>query len=310
MSASIRDYIQLHFIIILWGFTAILGLLIHVPPLELVFYRTFLASFGLLIIIKYRNLPLRVSQKYLIRFLGTGFIIAAHWILFFGSARVSNASVCLAGMATTSFWTSLIEPLVNRRRIKLQEVFFGLIVIAGLYLIFHFEFNHALGLILALASAILASVFTVINSRFTHTHNHHTISFYEMAGASLLSGLIIPVYYLISSGSIFNIVFPSISDWGYLLILAIACTVYPFTVSIELMKRISAFIVNLSINMEPVYGIILAFLIFGDKERMNSGFYLGTLVILLSVILYPVIRVWSNKNRIKKDPYRMPTQLK
>ena len=310
MSASIKDYIQLHFIIILWGFTAILGLLIYVPPLELVFYRTFLAAFGLLIIIKYRHLPLRVSRKYLIRFLGTGFVIAAHWILFFGSARVSNASVCLAGMATTSFWTSLIEPLVNRRPIKLLEVFFGLIVIAGLYLIFHFEFNHALGLILALGSAILASVFTVINSRFTHTHNHHTISFYEMAGASLLTGLIIPVYYLYSSGSLFNIAFPSISDWGYLLILAIACTVYPFTVSIELMKRISAFIVNLSINMEPVYGIILAFLIFGDKERMNSGFYLGTLVILFSVILYPVIRVYSNRHKIKKDGYRVPTQLK
>jgi drug/metabolite transporter (DMT)-like permease len=281
-----------------------------VPPLELVFYRTFLAAFGLLIIIKYRHLPLGVSRKYLIRFLGTGFIIAAHWILFFGSARVSNASVCLAGMATTSFWTSLIEPLVNRRPIKLLEVFFGLIVVAGLYLIFHFEFNHALGLTLALASAILASVFTVINSQFTHTHNHHTISFYEMAGASLLSGLIIPLYYLSTSGSIVGIEIPSVSDWGYLLILAIACTVYPFTVSIELMKRISAFIVNLSINMEPVYGIILAFLIFGDKERMNSGFYLGTLVILFSVILYPGIRVWSNKNRIKKDRYRLPTQLK
>lgn len=310
MSASVRDYIQLHFIIILWGFTAILGLLIYVPPLELVFYRTFLAAFGLLIIIRYRKLPLKVSRKYLIRFLGTGFIIAAHWILFFGSARVSNASVCLAGMATTSFWTSLIEPLVNRRRIKLLEVFFGLIVIAGLYLIFHFEFNHALGLLLALASAILASVFTVINSRFTHSHNHHTISFYEMAGASLLSGLIIPFYYFLTSGNIADIGIPSISDWGYLFILAIACTVYPFTVSIELMKRISAFIVNLSINMEPVYGIILAYLIFGEKERMNSGFYLGTMVILFSVILYPLIRVWTNRSKMKKDRYRLPTQLK
>jgi drug/metabolite transporter (DMT)-like permease len=310
VSASVRDYIQLHFIIILWGFTAILGLLIYVPPLELVFYRTFLAAFGLLIIIRFRKLPLKVSREYLVRFLGTGFIIAAHWILFFGSARVSNASVCLAGMATTSFWTSLIEPLVNRRKIKLLEVFFGLIVIAGLYLIFHFEFNHALGLLLALASAILASVFTVINSRFTHSHNHHTISFYEMAGASLLSGLIIPFYYVLTSGNLTEIGIPSVSDWGYLFILAIACTVYPFTVSIELMKRISAFIVNLSINMEPVYGIILAYLIFGERERMNSGFYLGTLVILFSVILYPLIRVWVNKNKMKKDRYRLPTQLK
>ena len=126
----------------------------------------------------------------------------------------------------------------------------------------------------------------------------------------MLSGLIIPFYYLITSGNIADIGIPSVSDLGYLLILAIACTVYPFTVSIELMKRISAFIVNLSINMEPVYGIILAYLIFGEKERMNSGFYLGTLVILLSVILYPLIRVWLNKTKIKRDRYRVPTQLK
>ena len=128
MSASVRDYIQLHFIIILWGFTAILGLLIKVQPLDLVFYRTLMASSGLFIIIKYRKLPLLVSSTYTLKFLGTGFIIAAHWILFFGSARVSTASVCLAGMATTSFWTSLIEPLINKRKIRLLEVFFGLIV--------------------------------------------------------------------------------------------------------------------------------------------------------------------------------------
>ena len=298
MSASIRDYIQLHFIIILWGFTAILGLLIKVQPLDLVFYRTLLASMGLFIIIKYRKLPLLISSTYMIKFIGTGFIIAAHWILFFGSARVSTASVCLAGMATTSFWTSLIEPLVNKRKIRLLEVFFGLIVILGLYMIFHFEFNHALGLSLALVSALLASVFTVINSKFTHTHNQHTISFYEMAGACLITGIFLPVYYLFMTKESIFTGFPSSMDWFYLAILAFACTVYPFTVSIELMKRISAFIVNLSINMEPVYGIILAFLIFGDKERMNTGFYLGTFIILLSVILYPVIRVYRNKRKI------------
>jgi drug/metabolite transporter (DMT)-like permease len=299
VSASIKDYIQLHFIIVLWGFTAILGLLIKVQPLDLVFYRTLLASMGLFLIIRYRKLPLLVSSRYTARFIGTGFIIAAHWILFFGSARVSTASVCLAGMATTSFWTSLIEPLVNRRKIRLLEVFFGLIVILGLYMIFHFEFNHALGLSLALISALLASIFTVINSKFTHTHNPHTISFYEMAGASLITGIFLPIYYLFFSNGTFFMGLPSSMDWFYLAILAFACTVYPFTVSIELMKRISAFIVNLSINMEPVYGIILAFIIFGDKEKMNAGFYLGTLVILFSVILYPVIRVYLNRRKIK-----------
>jgi len=299
VSASLKDYIQLHFIIILWGFTAILGLLIEVQPLELVFYRTFLASLGLFIIIKFKDIPLLISPKFIARFIGTGFIIAAHWILFFGSARVSTASVCLAGMATTSFWTSLIEPLMNRRKIKLLEVLFGLIVISGLYMIFHFEFNHALGLTLALVSALFASIFTVINSKFTHTHNHHTISFYEMTGAALITGIFLPVYYFFITDHPSFPLLPTTMDWFYLAILAFFCTVYPFTVSIELMKRISAFLVNLSINMEPVYGIILAYLIFGDRERMNAGFYLGTLVILLSVILYPIIRLWMNKKKLK-----------
>jgi drug/metabolite transporter (DMT)-like permease len=267
--------------------------------MELVFYRTMLASIGLLLIIIFKKLPLKVSPKFTKRLIGTGFIIAAHWILFFGSARISTASVCLAGMATTSFWTSIIEPIANKRRIKSLEVFFGLTVIAGLYMIFHFEFNHALGLFLALISAILASIFTVINSKFTHSHNHHTISFYEMAGACLITGIFIPFYYLILNDGSAIIQLPHAMDWFYLIILAFVCTVYPFTVSIELMKRISAFLVNLSINMEPVYGIILAFIIFGDKEKMNTGFYLGTLVILLSVILYPLIRIWSNKRRLK-----------
>ena len=299
MRATPRDYIHLHILIILWGFTAILGLLIKVSPLELVFFRTLLASLGLFLIIIFRRLSLFISRGSVARLLGTGCIIAAHWILFFGSARVSTASVCLAGMATTSFWTSLIEPLANRRKVQLLDVVFGVIVIGGLYLIFHFEINHALGLTMALASALLAAIFTVINSRFTHAHNHHTISFYEMTGACLVTGIFLVFYLLLfHAGSVIHIM-PSAMDWLFLVILAFACTVYPFTASIELMKRLSAFMVNLSVNMEPVYGIILAYLIFGDRERMNTGFYMGTLVILLSVILYPILRIWVNKRKMK-----------
>lgn len=310
MSASIKDYIHLHFLILLWGFTAILGLLISVHPLDLVFYRTILAALGLYLLIRYRNITLRIPVSTAIKFLGTGFIIALHWILFFGSARISTASVCLAGLATTSFWTSLIEPLVNKKKIQFLEVFFGLIVIAGLYMIFHFEFNHALGLLLALLSAMLASIFTVINSRFTHSYNHHTISFYELTGAFLFTALFLPVFRLVTGDGLFSLQIPTSMDWFYLLVLALACTVYPFTASIEIMKRISAFLVNLSVNMEPVYGIILAFLIFGDKEKMNTGFYFGTLVILLSVIMYPLIRAGLNRRNLRLKSYNSPSQVK
>jgi len=305
MSASYKDYILLHFIIILWGFTAILGLLIKIPPVELVFYRTMLAALGLSAIILLQKIRIFIEVPYTLKLIGTGFLISAHWILFFGSARLSTASVCLAGMATTSFWTSLLEPIAKGQKIRLMEVFFGLLIIVGLYLIFHFEFNHAVGLLLALGSAFLAATFTVINSQLTHVQNQYVISFYEMLGACIATGIFLPIYaYSFAENGVLQLT-PSQMDWIYLSILAFVCTVYPFAISIELMKRISAFLVNLSVNMEPVYGIILAFLIFGDKEKMNAGFYLGTLIILFSVILYPVIRRLINKRKGKYQWIRL-----
>jgi drug/metabolite transporter (DMT)-like permease len=299
MTATYRDYLLLHFIIILWGFTAILGLLIKIPPVELVFFRTLLAMFGLGVIIWLYRIRFLIGRRNILKLLGTGILISGHWILFFGSARISTASVCLAGIATTSFWTSILEPLSKGQRIQLLEVFFGSLVILGLYLIFHFEIDHAAGLMLALGSALLASAFTVINSHLTHSQNQYVISFYEMMGAFIATALFLPFYATALAGDGGLQLSPSGMDWLYLSILAFVCTVYPFSVSIELMKRISAFLVNLSVNMEPVYGIILAVLIFGEKEKMNAGFYMGTIVILLSVILYPVFRRILNRRKRK-----------
>ena len=290
----------MHFIIVLWGFTAILGLLIKIPAMELVFFRTMLASIGLMTVILIGKLSLRVSLIDLAKLSGTGILIAGHWILFFGSARISTVSVCLAGMATTSFWTSLMEPVLKKKPIELLEVFFGLLIIAGLYLIYHFEFNYVLGLTLSLGSAFLGALFTVVNSKITHHHNEFVISFYEMAAACITAGIFLFLYfYLIGSPEKINLN-PSVWDWFYLVLLAFVCTVYPFSIAIELMKRISAFMMNLSVNLEPVYGIILAVIIFGDKEKMNTGFYLGTLVILASVITYPVIRNQLNRRKMMK----------
>lgn len=299
MTATYRDYLLLHFIIILWGFTAILGLLIKIPPVELVFFRTLLAMSGLGVIIWLYRIRFLIGRRNIMKLLGTGILISGHWILFFGSARISTASVCLAGIATTSFWTSILEPLSKGQRIQLLEVFFGSLVILGLYLIFHFEIDHTAGLLLALGSALLASAFTVINSHLTHSQNQYVISFYEMMGAFIATALFLPFYAIALAGDGGLQLSPSGMDWLYLSILAFVCTVYPFSVSIELMKRISAFLVNLSVNMEPVYGIILAVLIFGEKEKMNTGFYMGTIVILLSVILYPVFRRILNRRKRK-----------
>jgi drug/metabolite transporter (DMT)-like permease len=304
MKSELKDYLHLHFLVLIWGFTAILGLLIVVPPVEVVFYRTLIATAGLGILMYFNKAPFRIGKKEVIKLLLTGSLIASHWILFFASARVSTASVCLAGMATTSFWTSFLEPLVLKKKIRWYEVFLGLVVIAGLYIIFHFEIDHALGIFLALVSAFLAALFTVINARFAKAHHHHTVTFYEMAGANISIILFFPIYkYFIAENQQINLAL-SWSDFLYVSILAIICTVYAYSASIEIMKRISAFSVNLTVNLEPVYGIILAVLIFGEKEKMHPGFYIGAAIILISVLAHPFLNKIYHRKYLETDNLR------
>lgn len=298
-----RDYLHLHFIVFLWGFTAILGLLITIPSVEIVFYRTGIAAVALAIIMSIKGLSFKVPPRSLALMIFNGMLIGAHWILFFGAARVSTASVCLAGMATTSFWTSLLEPMVVRKKVKIYELLLGVVVIIGLYVIFRFEFNHALGLALALASAFLSALFTVINLKFTHRFHHQSITFYEMAGANASILLFFPLYVRYFSTSGLQLI-PTFTDWLYLGILAIVCTVYAYSQAVSLMKRITAFGINLTVNLEPVYGIILAIIIFPESEKMNAGFYMGTAIILSAVLSYPLINRWRKRRATAIDNLR------
>jgi len=301
--AQTKDYVKLHFIVWIWGFTAILGLLITIPAVEIVFYRTLLAFLVLGLMLKLRKRNFRLGKNEILKILGTGLLIGTHWILFFAAARVSTASVCLAGMATCSLWTSFIEPVFNRRKIDLTEVLLGFVVIVGLYIIFRFEFDHALGLIMAVSSAFLSALFTVINGQFIKKHNPYMITFYEMIGACLGTALFFPIYTIYFTDGQLQLL-PTTFDWFYLFILAGVCTVYAYSVSVDLMKNLSAFIINLTVNLEPVYGIILAVLIFGEKEKMASGFYIGTLVILAAVLCYPVINRYKRKKAMQIDNLR------
>jgi drug/metabolite transporter (DMT)-like permease len=287
-SSNLRSYLHLHFLVMIWGFTAIVGLMVTISPVSLVFYRTLLAAIGLGLIIFFKQKTFKTDFADLLRMLAVGFVLSAHWMLFFASARVSTASVCLAGMATTSLWTSLIEPLVNKKPIRPLEVGLGLLAFAGLYVVFKFEFDHALGLALALASAMLAAVFTVANSKLVQRISAYTITFYEMVGATVFSLVFVGISEWQGwTGD--QSVIPAGQDWIWILFLALICTVYASTMATQLMKQFSAYLINLTINLEPVYGIALAFFFFGEKERMTQGFYLGTLLILLAVLLYPLL---------------------
>lgn len=286
----LKDYAKLHFIVFIWGFTAILGKLISIPSIELVFYRTGIAALIIFVLISFNKnkafLKFSESPKLLL----TGAIVAAHWILFFLSARVSTVSVCLAGMATVTLFTAFLEPLFFKRKVSKLEIFSGLVVILGLYLIFRFEFNHALGLGLALLSALLAAIFSIINAKYAKRHDPYVITYYEMLGAALsITVFFIPYHFLNWSTDGIQLI-PNGMDIIYLLILSGVCTVYAFSVSVEIMKRLTPFTVNLAVNMEPIYGILLALVIFGEDEKMSGGFYAGALLILLTILMNPVLR--------------------
>ena len=285
----LKDYLKLHFIVLLWGFTAILGKLLSVPPVELVLWRTGLAALGIGVLMTVRRLPMRVSRGQLLRLLSVGILVAAHWITFFLAARLSSVSVCLAGMATLALWTSFLEPLMLKRPVRAYEVGLGLLTMAGLYLVSQAEFDQLTGLLVAVLSAGLSSLFSILNSKLIKQHSPLQLTFYEMLGASVGIGLFLPVYSrYFTQGTGLHLGLSGY-DWLWLLLLAGVCTVYAFSTFVELMKRFSPFTVNLTINLEPVYGILLALLIFGDKEHMAGGFYLGTALILVSVLIHPLV---------------------
>jgi drug/metabolite transporter (DMT)-like permease len=291
---NLRNYLLLHFIVFIWGFTAVLGKLISIDALPLVWYRMFLASICILIYIVFKRFSLKVSSKTLLILVIAGITIALHWITFFSAIKVSNVSVALATMATGAFFGSLLEPLWYGRKIIGYEVVFGLIVILGLYFIFNVSTEYTQGIILALISALLGAIFTIINGQLIKTHKPSIIGFYELFSGTLF----ITIYILFQTG--FNREFFDLSgsDWGYLLILASICTAYAFIASVKVMRFISPYTVLLTVNLEPVYGILLAFAIFGDSEKMNGLFYAGAVLILLTVVANGFLK---NRERLKRS---------
>ena len=288
--ATRTDYFKLHFIVFLWGFSGILGKLISIPAYELVFFRTLLASFGIGIVLLLTRETFRVSLKQFGSLIGIGFIVAVHWVAFFEAARVSNVSVSLVGFATNSLWTALLDPLFNKTTLKKFELLLGLLVIFGLYVIFSFEFRYPLGLMLGVLSGFTSALFSVFNARLVRNIPAFTISFYEMIGAFVGLTIFFPIYRITWSADGIYHLSPGMMDWIYLIVLTGACSVYAYTTAVELMKKVSVFLIQLTLNLEPVYGIIMAVIIFGAEEKMGLKFYVGTLIILSAVASYPFLK--------------------
>jgi drug/metabolite transporter (DMT)-like permease len=284
-----RDYIHLHFLVFLWGFTAVLGKLISIPSVEMVFYRTLLAAAGIGVAMLLLKKTFSISSTLLTKVFATSIIVAIHWIAFFVSGKISNPSTSLVGFATCSFWAAILEPIIKRKKNSAIEIGLGAVVLVGLGIILAFDFKHPLGLLLGVISGLTAAWFSIINAKLVHQVNAYTITFYEMLGACFLILFFMPFYVRLPGVDQLNII-PTLSDWFYISIMAWACSVYAFTASINLSKRISVFMIQLALNLEPVYGIVLALLVFGQQEVMNWPFYLGTTIVLSAVIIYPILK--------------------
>lgn len=286
-SVKVKNYIHLHFLVIIAGFTAVLGELITLEAIPLVWFRMSIGAILMIIYIKFKNTPLRVPFKVLVKLAIAGVIIALHWITFFAAIKVSNISITLAMFSTGAFFASLIEPLFFKRKIIAYEILFGLIVIVGVVLITQTELNYILGIFLGISSALFSTLFAVLNGKFVQNYPPSIISFYEF-----VSGVIFMSIFLALDGDGFNVAYfqLSFSDWVYLFILASVCTAYAFISSVHIMKYISPYTVVLTYNLEPIYGIVLALLIFPESETMRPQFYVGACLIVCTVLFNAIFK--------------------
>ncbi len=286
---GLRDYLLLHLLIVFWGGTSVLGVFSTLQAPYLVVYRTGLAFFTLAFLLSLREKWILPGNRSLFRMVMAGAFTSFHWTTFFASAQVSNVSTCLAGMSTTALWTCLLEPVFTGKKFRWLEVFLAVIVSAGLILIFNSDFSMAKGLIISLSSAFFCSLFTIINRKLVADHSPLLITTYEMGIAFVAAMLVLPVLALWDFIPGASVPLPRDWDWLNIAFLAWVCTVFAYTVSVNLMKKFTAFAMNLTVNLEPVYGILLGILIFGQKEQMKPGFYLGLLLIFSGVFIYPFL---------------------
>jgi len=278
-----KNLLILHFTVFIWGFTSILGELISIAAVQLVWYRVVIATVSLFLYFKFNKTSFKISRENILQLLATGGLVGAHWIMFFASIKLATVSVTLVCLSSMTLFTAIFEPLINKKRISKLEIIAGVFIIIGILMIFKFESHYTKGIILGLLSAMFASLFSIINSRKVKTIDAPVIALYELSGAFIW----ISLYLLITQGFGKSMILKN-TDIGYLLILGTICTSLAYVAGVSVMREFSAFKVALITNLEPVYGIILAFIFFGDMRKLTPGFWAGAVVILSTIFLFPL----------------------
>jgi drug/metabolite transporter (DMT)-like permease len=278
-----KNLIILHFTVFIWGFTGILGKLISISAVQLVWYRVLIASVTLFLYFNFNKTVFRVNRSTFFRLIFTGALVGGHWILFFLSIKLSTVSVSLVCLSSITLFTAIFEPLINKKRMSKLEIISGILIILGILIIFKFETQYTKGIIAGLASAVCASLFAIINSRQVQKYEAPVIAFYELSGAFVWISIFLALTHGFDKSMILGR-----ADIGYLLLLGTICTSLAYVAGVSVMRELSAFRVALITNLEPVYGIIMSFLFFGDMNKMTTGFWVGAVIILSTIFLFPV----------------------
>jgi len=294
------SYIELHIAVLLYGLTAVLGDLIQLPAVVLVWWRVLITSVSLLFFIRMGRDLLSVKRSTAMPIMLIGCIVAIHWICFYGSIKLANASVALICMATTSIFTSFLEPWIMKKRLDPLEVFLGLLIVPGMALVVNsIDLSMRNGVIVGFLSAFFAALFGTLNKKYVDTTTPYMFTFLQLGSAWLFISLI----FLLGGSWIDLSVFwpPSMSDWGYMLILALLCTTLAYILTLRALKVLSAYATNLVINLEPLYGIVLAAVLLKEYEQLTTNFYIGGGIILVIVISYPFLKRRLSKVQMSKD---------
>ncbi|WP_341831714.1 DMT family transporter [Sphingobacterium thalpophilum] len=277
-----KSYLVLHTAVLLAGFTGVFGKLITLNQIPLVWFRVLLSTIILFFVLKLFKIERLKSTKDAFKIAKVGVLITIHWIFFYGSIKFSNISIGVVCYCLTSFFTAVLEPIINKKRFSAAQLMLSMLTLIGISLIFHFDSSYQLGIILGVISTTFAALYTIYNERLVKQYDSKLLNFYQMLSGTIVLGFGLPIFYYLFPTERF---IPSFSDGVYLILLALFCTVGLYVLFAESLKKLSAFTVNLSFNLEPIYSIIIAFLFFNEGKQVNASFYVGLALVLVSVLL-------------------------
>ena len=287
-----NSYLKLHIAVLLSGFTGIFGKLISLNEGLLVWYRTFFSAIILFFLIKLTRTFVQINIREKLNIAKIGFFIAIHWAFFYASIKYSSISIGVVCYCLTSFFTAVFEPLLNKNKLVFSQFVFSVITLFGISLIFHFDSSYHTGILLGCVSSAFAALYTIYNERLVKTYDSKTINYYQMIGGTICLGILMPFYLIFFPVAS---LIPNGSDFFYLILLSLFCTVGLYVLFAEALKKIPAFTTNLTFNLEPIYAIILAFVFFNEGKEMSNSFYLGLFFVMTSVILQTIISLRRKK---------------